>query len=302
MADALIPRIVVVTRATELALLVREHGTREQARFATAELGRSFDDLVARDALQNDAVAAVQRAIDTRWRRARIDRDELATFAFEPGDVVVAVGQDGLVANVAKYLADQLVVGINPDARNVEGVLVRHPPQRAEALLRLAVAHRVETEDRTMVEVVLDDGQSLRALNEIFVGHRSHQSARYRLAVGERLERQSSSGVIVATGTGCTGWARSIARERKDIVAAPSPSERRLALYVREAFPAPGFGTALTASEAGPPRVEIVSEMGEGGVVFGDGIEADSLTFPWGRRATVDLAGTPLRLVVAKQN
>jgi NAD kinase len=64
-----------------------------------------------------------------------------------------------------------------------------------------------------MAHARLDDGQQLLALNEIFVGHRTHQSARYRIRpADEQEERHSSSGVIVSTGTGATGWARSIQR------------------------------------------------------------------------------------------
>ncbi len=33
-----------------------------------------------------------------------------------------------------------------------------------------------------MVRAELDDGQALLALNEVFVGHASHQSARYTIA------------------------------------------------------------------------------------------------------------------------
>ena len=296
MSATLLPRVIVVTRPTELELLVREHGTREQARFATAELGRSFDELVERERLQRDAAATVLAAVPQSWRRARIERDDLAGFAFDPEDVVVAVGQDGLVANVAKYLREQIVVGINPDRHSYEGVLVRHAPNEADELVRLAAAGRLACEERTMAEVVLDDGQSLRALNEVFLGHRSHQSARYRLSVDGREERQSSSGIIAATGTGCTGWARSIARERSAAPEPPAPGERRLVLYVREAFPAPGFGIGLTAATFGQGGVSVVSEMGEGGVVFGDGIEPDNLRFGWGRRAEIRLAAQPLRL------
>ncbi len=122
---------------------------------------------------------------------------------------------------------------------------------------------------------------------------RRHQSARYRLTVDGRQERQSSSGLIVATGTGCTGWARSIARERKHAIPPPAPTESRLVLYVREAFPAPGYGTELTAASI-PASVAIVSKMGEGGVVFGNGI-ADFLRLGWGRRAEIRPAERPLR-------
>ena len=65
-----------------------------------------------------------------------------------------------------------------------------------------------------MVLAEREDGQRLLALNEIFVGHRSHQSARYLIRTREGEEHQSSSGVLCASGTGSTGWARSVARQR----------------------------------------------------------------------------------------
>lgn len=127
-------------------------------------------------------------------------------------DVIVVVGQDGLVPNVAKYLDGQQVVGVNADPKAYDGVLVRHTADQAEAAIRRAVEGKAKPEVRTMVEARLDDVQRLLALNEIFLGHRTHQSARYRIAVEGANERHSSSGVVVATGTGATGWARSIHR------------------------------------------------------------------------------------------
>jgi NAD kinase len=295
---ALLPRVVVVTRPTELELLAREHGTREQARFYATAQGRAFDELVERDARQHAAEETVLGAIPPAWRRARVTRDDLPTFPFESDDVVVAVGQDGLVANVAKYAEGQPVIGVNPDASLYEGVLVRHAPRDAAELVRLAAQGRIACEDRTMVEARLDDGQTLRALNEIFVGHRSHQSARYQLAVGGREEAHSSSGLIVATGTGTTGWVRSIARERGNVPPLPQPCDAALIMLVREAFPGPGYGVDLTTALIGADEtVGVSSAMGEGGVVFGDGIEDDHLTFTWGRVAIIRRAGTPLRLV-----
>ena len=295
----LLPRIIIVTRASELTLLVAEHGTREQARFAVSEEGRNFNELVARDERQRDAVRAVSTTLAPAWRRAHVGRDDLATFLFDPGDVVVAIGQDGLVPNVAKYLDTQLVLGVNPDPDHYEGLLVRHSARQAGALLDRAMRQRVEVERRTMVEARLDDGQTLRALNEIFVGQRQHQSAKYRLTVNGIEERQSSSGFIVATGTGCTGWARSIAHERKSAVAAPTPMQSALALYVREAFPAPGFGTNLTAAVLSGSAATAVSEMSTGGVIFGDGIEDDFVRFSWGRRVEITTASTALHLIVS---
>jgi hypothetical protein len=150
-----------------------------------------------------------------------------------------------------------------------------------------------------MVAASLDDGQNLVALNEIFVGHASHQSARYRLTFGDQTERQSSSGVVVATGTGATGWAASLHRERHSTLELPSAEERRLAFFVREPWPSAATGTTLTEGIlAADEGLEVTCELGEGGVVFGDGIEADRLRVDWGQRVRIQIANHDLLLVV----
>lgn len=297
-ASGKVPRVIVVTRASEYQALLARHGTRAQAAFFLERHGQAIDDLERRHALLHEALDAVSRAIPAEWRRARIDRADLARFVFEPEDLVVAAGQDGLVANAAKYLGGQLVLGVNPDPERYDGVLVPHPPSGAARLLQAMAAGRAEVEERTMVEARLDDGQRLLALNEVFAGHRSHQSARYRIALGGREERQSSSGVIVATGTGATGWARSINLERRRALDLPRAWEPAVAFFVREPFPSVGTGSSIDgALLAGGEPLELVSEMNEGGVIFGDGIEDDRLEFSWGTRATIRAAGERLRLV-----
>ncbi|HEX7592413.1 MAG TPA: hypothetical protein VF375_10725, partial [Candidatus Limnocylindrales bacterium] len=136
---AAIPRVVIVTRQTEYAALLARHGTREQARFFLSTRGRAIEELEAADAVVKGAVTAASAAVPTEWRRVRIDRGDLDRFLFEPDDLIVAVGQDGLVANVAKYLAGQLVIGCNPDPSRNEGVLVTHPLDDLRGLVPAAV-------------------------------------------------------------------------------------------------------------------------------------------------------------------
>ncbi len=289
-----------VTRPTEYDSLIARHATRGQAEFFLASRGQSIDAVAQRHAEFRAALQAVLGQVPTTWRRTRVDRADLDRFLFEPDDIVVAVGQDGLVANLAKYLSGQPVIGVDPAPGRNAGVLVRHAPGDAGELLRLADASRATVEDRTMVAATLDDGQSLVALNEVFVGHRSHQSARYRLQCADAAEEQSSSGLIIATGTGATGWARSIHRERRCPLEPPAPTARGLAYYVREAWPGPSTGTELTAGLVeGEEELKVVSHMEQGGVVFGDGIESDSIELGWGTCVRIAIARTQLQLVTA---
>ena len=293
------PRVVVVTRPTDYQALLVRHGTREQARFFLETRGQKIEDVERRHRRFEEVLGEISRAVPLKWRRSNITRSDLNRFVFEPEDIITCVGQDGLVANAAKYLFGQLVLGINPDPERNDGVLVPHRASDAARLLAAAAAKHVVCEERTMVEAKTDDGQHLLAANEIYLGHRTHQSARYRVRWRGKEERHSSSGVVVATGTGATGWARSIVLGKGgDASKLPRPTEPRLAFFVREAFPSVSTGTGImegTVTAEDP--LAVVSEMNDGGTLFGDGIEDDAIDFRWGLCATIGIASQRLRLL-----
>ena len=292
----MVPRAVLVERPSEYDELLARHATHEQVRFFLEQRGRALDEVLERHAALAATHRAVLGAVPADWRAATVLRADLDRFLFEPGDVVLALGQDGLVANVAKYLDGQPVIGLDPGLG--VGVLVRHPPEAAGDLIADLARGTARIEERTMARARLDDGQEVLALNEIFVGHVTHQSARYTIALGERSERQSSSGVIAATGTGATGWAASINRQLAQPLALPAPTDPALAFFVREAWPSSVTGMTLTAGRIGAAsRLTITCELGEGGTVFGDGIEADHVAVDWGQRIEIGAASRTLRLV-----
>jgi hypothetical protein len=296
-----LPRIVIVTRPTPLEHMLQRLGTPGQVRFFLEQRGQRYEDYEHSRRLRDDAVAAVSAAIPSDQSRTRVDRSELERFVFRGNDIVVIVGQDGLVANVSKYLDGHLVVGVNPDLGTYDGVLCRHEPDnfgRVLAWTRDGGPH-FRVQRRTMAEATREDGQRMTALNEFYFGSGTHQSARYTLHVDGRTERQSSSGVLVVTGTGATGWGLSVARQRDMLAMLPKPEERSLAWFVREPFPSVSTGTELqqgTVERNG--SVEAVSEMGEGGVIFADGIESDYIEFLEGHRVTIGMAKQNLNLVI----
>ena len=288
----------MVTRPTQYDELIARHATRQQAEFFLKGRGQSLEIVDRAHQLWLSAVEIVSQAIPVSWRRSSVSRPDLNRFVFEPSDIVVAVGQDGLVANVAKYLVEQNVIGINPDPETYDGVLVPHAPSALKRLFRAVQDERHEVESRCMVSVTVDDGQRLLALNEIFLGHRTHQSARYRIRWGSANEVQSSSGLIVTTGTGATGWARSICLGRLDPPPLPAPIDPNLAFFVRESFPSVGTGTSIQDGMiAQQERLSVVSQMNAGGVIFGDGIENDRIEFHWGMTANIEVADVCLQLV-----
>lgn len=290
------PRAVFVHRETDYEQLLARHATPGQARFFLETRGQRMEDVERQHQRFHATLREARAALPENWRQAAVRRADLDRFLFGPEDVVVVVGQDGLVANVAKYLDGQPVIGINPAPDLYDGVLVRVPLARLTPLLVASAAQAADVERRTMVEAVLDTGERLLSLNEIFVGHRSHQSARYTLEISDASEYQSSSGMIVASGTGATGWARSIMEATGEHVSLGA-EEQAVAFFVREPFPSISTGTNLRFGKLARAGLSVTSRMNEGGVVFADGIEQDFLGFDWGRRMQLGPSERRLNLV-----
>jgi len=171
-------------------------------------------------------------------------------------------------------------------------------------------AERALSKAVSMAEARLSDGQVLRAVNDLFIGPRSHTSALYDLSHDGHTERQSSSGLIVSTGLGSTAWIKSVVTGSVSIARAvgggtvsvpyqPLPWDaRELVFAVREPFPSRASQTGIVYGriDADHP-LQIRSRMPEQGVIFSDGIESDHLAFTAGIEATIGLAPVQGRLV-----
>lgn len=295
---SLAPRAVLVRRRSELDQLLDRYGTRGQVEFVLRSRGRTLGQVQAAHDAVVAASALVSEALPAGWREAEVDRDDLPRFLFAPEDVVVVVGQDGLVANVAKYLDGQPVLGVDPQPGRNAGVLVPLAPQQAAARMADVAAGRARVGERAMVCLEADDGQRLLALNEVYVGHEGHQSARWTLHADGVQEAQSCSGLLVGTGTGASGWCASVWHDRRPDWPLPGAGERRLAWFVREAWPSPVTGADLTAGLLDDGQRLELDVAGDRLVAFGDGIEADRLVLTWGQRVRIGVADRVLRHVL----
>jgi len=304
-------RVVLVTRRTRLDTLIARHNTLGQAKFYIEHLGADFADYLRENEAYASGLRVTVQALQAWGRYQVIDRSLLANFVFAPTDIVVALGQDGLVANTMKYLEGQPLVGLNPEPTRWDGVLLPFLPADLQALLPDVAAERRTARAVTMAEARLSDGQVLRAVNDLFIGPRSHTSALYELSQGATTEFQSSSGLVVSTGLGSTAWLKSIvtgslaiartlgARPVAETYRPLAWEERSLVFVVREPFPTRTTQASMVYGEVRDTEpIRVRSRMPEAGVIFSDGMEADQLQFAAGMEATIAPAKTSGQLVV----
>lgn len=306
-------RLVIVTRRTELEELVRRFQTKAQAQFYMERAGEDFAGIEARHQVFEQALGQVRAQIPRDLKVHRIDRNELPQYRFAPEDLVVTVGIDGLVVNVAKYLDGQPIIPVNPDPEHIDGILCPVEVARFGAVLERALKGAAEEKRLTMAEARLDDGRRLRAVNDLFIGARTHVSARYRISWNGRSEEQSSSGIIVSTGVGSTGWLKSIYTGAVAIAQSlGSPAQLpedggvlpwdtdRLVFNVREPFPSKASQASLCCGLATAELpLTLESNMARDGVVFSDGVESDALPFTRSSSVTVSPAKIQAKLAVS---
>jgi NAD kinase len=297
-------RLVLVKRKTRLEELLVRFNSVGQARFYVEHLGADFSDYEREGGEYDACLAAARECLGRHGRPYVLDRTFLPNFLFGPEDIVFAVGQDGMVANTLKYLSGQPLVGLNPSPHRWDGVLLPFQARDLPAVLPDIVRGARPHKEVTMAIARLNDGQSLLAVNDLFVGQRSHVSARYVLDTGDRHETQSSSGIIVSTGLGSTGWLKSVLAGAAGVVRAQSTAADKIPvpgpfawdasyLYfsVREPFPSKSTGASVVFGKiTGARPLRITSQMPENGVIFSDGIESDFLEFNSGMEARIELA------------
>ena len=311
MAD---PKIVLVTRKTRLEGLVERFNTRGQARFYIEHSGGDFGFFESEHERYYAAVSILSAQLPRLTRMQVVERSFLPNFLFGDQDVVVTVGIDGLVVNTAKYLNGQLLVAVNPDPAHIDGVLLSFRVEQAVEAVRRALQGQARTRPVSMAEARLNDGQSLLAFNDLFIGVRSHVSARYTIRWGQLQEKHSSSGVIVSTGAGATGWLSSLFNMANGLacqfgahqtgvedIHAPELTwdSEQLVFVVREPFISKASSAGIVCGLIDPQNPLVIeSQIPDGGVIFSDGVEADFLNFNAGSTATISLATRKTNLVI----
>ncbi|MSU49308.1 MAG: sugar kinase [Opitutus sp.] len=314
-------KLILGVRETRLEELKARFNTVSQARFYVQQLGGNFEDYEQEDTAYRQAIEQARQQLGLLGRVQVVHRAFVPNFIFGPDDVAIAIGQDGLVANTLKYLNGQPLIGVNPDPARYDGQLLPFRVEDLEKIVPEVFRRARPIKSVTMAKAALNNGQTLYAVNDLFIGPKSHGSARYALQHEGKTERHSSSGVIVSTGMGSTGWFSSLIAGACGVAAAfgaetsakapvagepPGAGTVRfrwdaphLYFTVREPFPSKTTAVNLVFGRVTPEQpLRIESHMPERGVIFSDGVEADFLEFNSGAKAEIGVAERRGSLVV----
>ncbi|VAW74248.1 NrtR-regulated hypothetical OrfY [hydrothermal vent metagenome] len=305
-------KIILINRQSQLDSLLYRHNTVEQAQFYVENLGSDFDDYLLEDEQSKQALSSAEAILSQIGRVQLLEREFLPNFVFGKQDLIVVIGQDGLVANTLKYTSEQPVIAVNPDPDRYDGVLL---PFAVEDLKR--ITHEVINQQRTVKEITmakatLSDGQSLLAVNDFFIGPERHTSARYTLELEGISEIQSSSGIIISTGLGSTGWFKSIITgatsvaqslgntiAHSTLLSGHAWDSDSLFYTVREPFPSNKTGVTMVFGEfTTQSNFNMTSAMPKEGVIFSDGLLDDAVSFSSGVNVKITTAEEKGQLVI----
>ncbi len=295
---------ILIKNKTRLEMLIERFNTQAQAKFYIESSGGDFQEYIEEHQKFHQSFAEVQTQLSKVIKNKIIEREFLPSFIFSENQLIVVVGQDGLVANVSKYSKGIPMVAVNPDESRYDGVLLPFSSQNFLNGVQAVIQQNFKFKKMKFAEATLNDGQSLLAVNDLFIGISSHSSARYKLKINGKEEQHSSSGIIVSTKTGSTGWLSSIFNMAFGILGNhkinyPKIGENDLYFAVREPFKSKKSEIGICGGLIKQGNTLIIeSLMPNNGFIFSDGIEQDFLQFNSGATAEIKLSSKEAILVL----
>ena len=301
---------IIVKNKTRLEALIERFNTKAQAKFYIERSGGNFQDYVIEHDVFCTAFAQIQQRLSSVIKNKVVDRSFLPNYLFDEKNLIIVVGQDGLVANTAKYSRGVPIVAVNPDPKRYDGVLLPFNQHNFITAIERVISGQYHYQMMRFAEAKLNDGQRLLAFNDLFIGAASHVSARYKINYNGEIEEHSSSGLLVSTKAGATGWLSSVFNMAYGVVnmfenvpelRQPELEDNELLFAVREPFKSLRTQTQLSIGKVNDAHSLIIeSLMPSQGVIFSDGIETDFLKFNSGVIATIGLAEEQAKLVLRK--
>lgn len=201
---------IIVKNKTRLEALTERFNTKAQAKFYIERSGSSFQEYEEEHEVFHASLKSLQVQLSKELKHKIVERSFVPSFIFSENNLIIIVGQDGLVANTAKYARGIPIVAVNPDSKRYDGALLPFTTDNFMAGVEKVMTGNLESKRIKFAEARLNDGQRLLAFNDLFIGASTHVSARYKISFRKKTEEHSSSGLIVSTTAGSTGWLSSM--------------------------------------------------------------------------------------------
>ena len=299
---------IIVKNKTRLESLIERFNTQAQAGFYIAKQGGQIEDYEEEHETFHNSLSSLQTQLSKVIKHKIVERAFMPSYIFSENNIIIIIGQDGLVANTAKYSKGIPMVAVNPDKQRYDGILLPFDTSNFLTAVENVIANNYRSKTMRFAEAKLNDGQRLLAFNDLFIGASTHISARYKISFNNKTEEQSSSGLIVSTRAGSTGWLSSVFNMAYGVAGMfeknlqpkkPALDDNQLIFAVREPFQSIRTQIGITAgliNNQNPLTIE--SLMPANGVIFSDGIETDFLKFNSGSIASIGIAEETAKLVV----
>lgn len=218
--------------------------------------------------------------------------NDLKENDFKDIDLVISLGGDGTFVRAANFIKNQLILGINSDPKTSEGALVSLLSDEVEKLNDI-LDGKYKTIIRERAMVLLNDKEIKESvINAVFVGAASQfHCSRYIVNFNDKQEEHRSSGILVSTGTGSTGWFKSAGGK------VFAHDEKKLKFIIREPYVGNRvYVPKLLSGEIEKDKsIEIVSMRDYGGVLAVDDAVYEVKK---GDKIKVSLSDLPLKVII----
>lgn len=225
-------------------------------------------------------------------------------------DAVLSLGGDNSFIYVTHYLDPSIpVIGINSDPGRSLGKLCAWNSSDLARVVRHLQEENYKIEKWPRLQATIDDKSLIPATSEYYFGEdRSKDMSRHVLIHRGKQYEQKSSGIILATGAGSTGWRSSAGRYRHPFGNQFNRTRAQGRFIVREPFQPNTFrfyldqltGEQRYTGKLEPGEEIILHSLNDGkGYATADSWE--EYAFPRGSTAVVKISDQPLRVIVPAQ-
>jgi len=239
--------------------------------------------------------------IETLLRQRGLDYQTAArgeTEDYNVFDFVITVGGDGTLLEGARYVEEQLILGVNSDPHWSVGRLCAATAETFSSQLDAILSDHFQPGFLNRMEADFErSGQQVYFINDVLIAHENPASmSRYSLTIDRESEEQRSSGVWISTAAGSTGAVHSAGAPVLNL-------ESDKILYMpRELYQ--GWTHApyrLLGGILDPETMVGLESLMNRGMVFVDGCHL-RISFSAPERIKIRRAATPLRLAVLPES